>query len=450
MDVGGNLTNNQASQETHGAGPSRLCIQEGHSVFFKLPSGDVKSLKLARNATISFGKFGAFNSDALLGQPYGLAYEIVDKSLKILAAKSMDELEDTDATNELINDGIVVQPLTNVEIEALKQSGVHASEIIKRQIEQHANYSLKTEYSKEKYKKRKEAKYAKTFSTIEPTIHNICDYWFNKDRGRIREIRPDTLAQMMNLAGIRPGGRYIVVDEASGLLVTAVLDRLGGEGKLITICDVESPPAYPIMTHMNFDESMVSSTLSSLNWATADEDYIPVLPPSEPELGVYRSERQKLRLNKRKRATGNLFDTREDLFAGGFEGLVIASDYEPFSIVEKLCPYLIGSSSIVIHSPHPQVVTEVQAKMRALPEYLGPSVTEGWLRRYQVLPGRTHPTMSTDGSGGYILHTIKVYDDPNASAIVKAQARRKKRKTESSTPVPEQTDAGIVSTESEE
>lgn len=33
-------------------------------------------------------------------------------------------------------------------------------EIIKKQIEQHANYSLKTEYSKEKYKKRKEMKCA--------------------------------------------------------------------------------------------------------------------------------------------------------------------------------------------------------------------------------------------------------------------------------------------------
>ena len=35
--------------------------------------------------------------------------------------------EDTEATNELINDGQFVQPLTGIEIEALKQSGVHAS-----------------------------------------------------------------------------------------------------------------------------------------------------------------------------------------------------------------------------------------------------------------------------------------------------------------------------------
>ena len=84
----------------------------------------------------------------------------------------------TEATNELINDDKVVQPLTTAEIEALKQSGVHPSvrtpefhlvdvvthnpipqEIIQKQIEQHTNFALKTEFSKEKYKKRKEAKY---------------------------------------------------------------------------------------------------------------------------------------------------------------------------------------------------------------------------------------------------------------------------------------------------
>ena len=35
--------------------------------------------------------------------------------------------EDTDATNELINDGEFVQPLTVDDIQALKESGVHAS-----------------------------------------------------------------------------------------------------------------------------------------------------------------------------------------------------------------------------------------------------------------------------------------------------------------------------------
>ena len=38
-----------------------------------------------------------------------------------------------------------------------------------------------------------------------------------------------------------------------------------------------------------------------------------------------------------------------------FESLIIASDYEPYSILERLVPYLSGSASIVIHSPSIEV-----------------------------------------------------------------------------------------------
>lgn len=36
-------------------------------------------------------------------------------------------------------------------------------------------------------------------------------------------------------------------------------------------------------------------------------------------------------------------------------------------------------------------------------------VTAPYLILSQILPGRTHPTMNTSGSGGFILHAIKVY-----------------------------------------
>lgn len=59
-------------------------------------------------------------------------------------------------------------------------------------------------------------------------MFNVCDYWFNKDQNRLRDIRPDALAQMLNLANVRPGGRYLAVDDASGVVISAILDRLGG------------------------------------------------------------------------------------------------------------------------------------------------------------------------------------------------------------------------------
>lgn len=38
----------------------------------------------------------------------------------------------------------------------------------------------------------------------------------------------DTLSQLLNLGNVRPKGRYIVVDDASGVVVSAVLERMGG------------------------------------------------------------------------------------------------------------------------------------------------------------------------------------------------------------------------------
>ncbi|KAJ7459153.1 Gcd10p family-domain-containing protein [Mycena galericulata] len=384
-------------------------VQAGNTILLRLPNGDAKAVKIDKDSTVSLGRLGGFHANELINEPFGRTYDIVDKKLILVPPRTLAEVEDTDATNELINDGEFVQPLTLEEIQALKQSGAHASEIIKMQIEQHANYSLKTEYSKEKYKKRKEAKYSKTFTTIEPTLFNVCDYWFKKDQSRIRDIRVDALAQILNMANIRPGGRYIAVDDASGLLVSGILERMGGLGRLITICNTDSPPPYPVMVNMNFKTETVAPVLSSLNWATAQRDHTPLTPPVDIPSDQIKSDRQKSRLNKRKAASDLLNGTREELFAGEFDALIVASDYEPFSILERLVPYLAGSASIVVQSPYVQVLSELHAKLRALPEYLCPSVTEVWLRRYQVLPGRTHPTMNTSGSGGFILHAIKVY-----------------------------------------
>ena len=43
-------------------------------------------------SNISFGKFGSFNSEQIIGQPYGLTYDIVGKELKVQPPKAMDEL----------------------------------------------------------------------------------------------------------------------------------------------------------------------------------------------------------------------------------------------------------------------------------------------------------------------------------------------------------------------
>jgi tRNA (adenine-N(1)-)-methyltransferase non-catalytic subunit len=73
------------------------------------------------------------------------------------------ETEETDATNELIDDisGQEVESnlLTAEEIHGLRTQGVDGAEIIRIQEERHNRFKLKTEFSKEKWRKRKEKKY---------------------------------------------------------------------------------------------------------------------------------------------------------------------------------------------------------------------------------------------------------------------------------------------------
>lgn len=49
-------------------------------------------------------------------------------------------------------------------------------------------------------------------------------------------------------------------------------------------------------------------------------DLAAVVASSEPPSGKYKSEGQKARLNKRKLVSDSLFQHREELFAGEFEG----------------------------------------------------------------------------------------------------------------------------------
>jgi tRNA (adenine-N(1)-)-methyltransferase non-catalytic subunit len=75
-------------------------------------------------------------------------------------------------------------------------------------------------------------RYFKTFTTLQPTLYNVCEYWSGKDQARLRDIRVDTLSQLLNLGNVKPKGRYIAVDDASGVVVSAVLERMGGMSAL--------------------------------------------------------------------------------------------------------------------------------------------------------------------------------------------------------------------------
>lgn len=136
-------------------------------------------------------------------------------------------------------------------------------EVIQKVLENNSNIDKKTVFSRAKLHKRKESKYARLFTPHEPTARALAEYYFQLKPTTTRSMRYDTLAQMLTLGNVGPGWRGIVVDECGGLLLGAVLERMGGEGEVLAIHPGDQP-AYWILGAMN--DVVGGTTVHYLPW----------------------------------------------------------------------------------------------------------------------------------------------------------------------------------------
>lgn len=416
-------------------------IASGSTVILKMPSGRTKAAEIMPGKQVSLGKFGSFKADDLIGMPYGFTYEIQSDtaakegaskqngkatngaggSLKLVINRTLGDIEteasetvETTATNEHINDDGSAQKLTYVDIQALKEKGISGREIIEQQLAGSESFANRTVYSQAKYVARKEQKHLKLFTPLQPDFGNVCDFWFDKSPEKIRYMRKDALSQVLSFGSVRPGGRYLVVDGVSGLLVGAVLERLGGDGTVIAVNDAESPPSLDILPYFNLPTQVTKPVLKIINWAATELDYAPVFSNQDINSHSTKSIKDKQRDRKRQATFREVDRVRSEFFAGDFDAVLIACHYEPMSILRRLKPHLGGSASVVVHSPYLQPLVEAHAQLRGDEEFINISVTEPWLRKYQVLPGRTHPEMTTSSTAGFILHALRVFGDKQA------------------------------------
>ncbi|KAH8927509.1 Gcd10p-domain-containing protein [Atractiella rhizophila] len=403
----------------------RSYMRAGDTVVLRLPSGTHKSAKLIPKTSIKLGKFGTINDASdLIDQPYGLTYEIEgDGKLRVVLDYSLSEIEMTDETNEDISANIGAQTLSTVDIETFKKLGMDAREIIQKQVEQHQAFSLKTGFSKDKYIKRKQSKFMKIFTPVQPSLHNITQSLFIKNPLKTQLLRPDTLSQMLSFSAVRPGCRTLIFDQIGGLLIGAVLERLGGEGLAFSLTDNDSPPDTSILKTMGLsDEEMrvwKSMHLLGLNpeFDIDGELGPPPPPPPPPAEGEENrgGTKEKIKDVKRRERREKFEDARQDLQSGDFDSLLIVSTYEPASLINLLSPFLAGSASIAIYHPQIEALKKCHTMMKFSKNFVNEQVTESFIKEWQVLPGRTHPHVRGYGGGmnggGFILSAVKVLGD---------------------------------------
>ncbi|KAI8144260.1 Gcd10p family-domain-containing protein [Fennellomyces sp. T-0311] len=295
-------------------------------VLIHMPSGNVKMTNLKPKTQVSLGKFGTFNSDNLIGKPFGLSYEIYDTKGNIRPVRNWALAavgKETNANNQEIKDSAKVQKLTYQEVEQLKQEGLKGNmaheDIIKKIIESHSEFDKKTEFSKAKYIQRKRKKFMKVFTPVRPTLYNIAQHFFTKNPDKIKNMRIDTLSQMLNLANVHANSKMLVVDDTQGLIISAVAERMAGYGKVVGIHDGDNQN-YDVMRYMNFSKRILDSIhtipLAKVDPNEPDDEFI---PRTEEEIAAM-SIHELRGYERRQRVTAEKAETRKLLFEGNFDG----------------------------------------------------------------------------------------------------------------------------------
>lgn len=196
--------------------------------------------------------------------------------------------------------------------------------------------------------------------------------------------------------------------------------------------DTDSPPDCNILKSFNFDDDDMAP-FQYLSWAATDSTYeMPDLPLEVPAAGLtaQKLRREREKIARRKAVYDRADKARQEYTDGEFESLILACEYDPYSIIERVLPALAGSAAIVVYSQHLGALQSLFLSLRSNPSFISVTIHEPWLRKYQVLPGRTHPEMNGMAHGGFYLSAIRVFDDENAVA---SEPRKPKRAAESST-----------------
>lgn len=117
---------------------------------------------------------------------------------------------------------------------------------------------------------------------------------------------------MLTFGDVRAGGRYLVVDEAGGLLACALAERMQGQGTIFVLHEHETNNV-DLVKYLNFPPS-VRNPIIHLPWTR--------LTPNDDEdiEGLKWEDMDDAKVKRLKMRIKRLRDNRALLQAGGFDG----------------------------------------------------------------------------------------------------------------------------------
>ncbi|XP_018119886.1 tRNA methyltransferase 6 S homeolog isoform X1 [Xenopus laevis] len=288
-----------------------------------------------------------------------------------------------------------------------------------------------------------------------------------REPGKICQLRYDTLAQMLTMGNIHAGSKVIVMETCAGLVLGAVMERMGGLGSVIQMYPGGGPVRaatdsfgfpksfykglyeFPLSKVESLHTGTYSCRSSSSeqnpalgnnessetqdqrrdngedsNSATECETVMDTNAQGQQEASgegplsqeeAQKQEKKQLALEKKRKQDEKRRKESEAatlLQEKNADGLIVASRFHPTPLMLSLLEFVAPSRPFVIYCQYQEPLLECYTKLREKGGVVNLKLSETWLRSYQVLPDRSHPKLVMSGGGGYILHGTTVAAEP--------------------------------------
>lgn len=369
-----------------------------------------KLYKLKEHGTTTLGNF-VIELDNIIGCKYFDTFQMLLKpnTKKMYSLEKVEEIssvsrlqiEKSGKDNRNITDDGASQKMTKEDILRLRDEDLNSSVIVEQLVTNSRTFASKTEFSQEKYLRKKERKYFEYIQVRRPTIRLLAQMYFRQDPGKTLGLRIDDLSQMLTYSNIQSDGNYVLYDSGTSGLVTATLmNAIGSQttGKLIHMhpgneCQKNAFIAMQFPAEQN--ERCINVNIYSVlrcfyqNNGNYDQNCETDEPPRKRPCWQFDNEKACAILKEQ------------------IDGLFIVAKEHPVSIFEELNNFLKGSRNLVVFHLLKEPLQDLYLHLKKRTDFINIRVFNNFLRFYQILPERTHPFVNMN-SGGFVLTATKL------------------------------------------
>ncbi|XP_032530018.2 tRNA (adenine(58)-N(1))-methyltransferase non-catalytic subunit TRM6 [Danaus plexippus] len=399
------------------------------------------------NSVVNIGK-DAVNLKGIEGNRYFSIFKMIPHGTKRNKEYRLELAEETcslkqeitlkasGADNRNIYDDGRSQKLSAVEIDELKFDSNKASDIVETIITNSTTFHNKTEFSQEKYLKKKEKKYFEYVQILKPNLRNISEIMYKLEPNKIQGIRLDTLSQIITLSNVSCEGNHLLYDSGSnGLLAAALLGAMGSRanGKLVHMHPGNMSQKQALLA-MNFETEQYNKCISVNVYSVLRQLYqgCDTHTVEKEDSTLKRKAVDELehdvkvsKLENTENATSNVdivntgdenkllspkkpkwhFDNiaASEVLSNKVDSLVVASKEDPQNIFLELLPFVKPGRPFVIYYSVAEPLQSLYITLKCLSNVAALKLTCNWMRNYQILPERTHPEVMMNSSSGFLL-----------------------------------------------